>query len=242
VRRKPFSVVLLDEVEKAHPDVFNILLQVMEDGRLSDSQGRVISFKNTMIIMTSNIGSSVIAKGGGSLGFALETDDPANSSYTRMKSMVMEELRGYFKPELLNRLDEVVVFKQLERSEVDQIGTLMLNETAGQLRKKEITLELTAGAMAHLMAAGYDKQYGARPMRRAVTRIVHDNLSEAILSGDLEEGDTAVMYINKETKALCVGVHRTGKARVDYAGMDELPSIAYTTREKTTELADATLA
>jgi len=241
VRRKPFTVILLDEIEKAHPDVFNVLLQVMEDGRLSDSQGRVVSFKNTMVVMTSNIGSSVIAKGGGGLGFQLNTDDADGGEYARIRSMVMDELRGFFKPELLNRLDEVVVFKQLDKEEVRTIADIMLKETATRLVEKGITLELTHSAMDHMLEEGYDKTYGARPMRRAVTRLVHDNLSEAILKEEVVSGDTATMYVDKDSKELRVAYRRNGLSNVDIAALDEKATVVFSSKViDTPVLADST--
>jgi len=207
VRRKPFTVVLLDEVEKAHPDVFNLLLQVLEDGRLTDSQGRVVSFKNTLVVMTSNVGSQVIAKGGNhQLGFALPTDDADGGAYVAMREKVMDELRGFFRPELLNRLDEVVVFRQLMQEEVGTIAHLMLEETAKRLALKGVGLQLTESAMARLLSEGYDVEYGARPMRRAVTSLVHDTLSESLLREEVTEGDQAVLYVHRDTEALEVKV------------------------------------
>lgn len=200
VRQRPFCIVLLDEVEKAHPDVFNLLLQVMEDGRLTDSQGRTVSFKNTLIVMTSNVGSQVIAKGGGGLGFEIPDDtEEDGGEYQRVRSLVLEELRSFFKPELLNRLDEVVVFRQLERTEVRQIADIMLEETARRLIENcGAAMQLTERMMAHLLDQGYDKQYGARPMRRAVMSLIDDTLSEHILSESLEEGDIALFDVDED--------------------------------------------
>merc|ERR1719436_2028698 len=138
VRRRPYSLVLLDEVEKAHPDVFNMMLQVLEDGILTDSQGRTVSFKNTVIILTSNLGSNVIAKGGAKMGFEIPSENPADAQYKQIKSLVVEELRSYFKPELLNRLDEVLVFRLLQEEEIVKIADLMLDETAGRMAEKGI--------------------------------------------------------------------------------------------------------
>merc|ERR1719326_1205322 len=142
VRRRPYTVVLFDEVEKAHPDVFNMMLQILEDGRLTDSRGRVIDFKNTLIILTSNVGSSVIEKGGGGLGFQLN-DDAEDTSYQRIKQLVNEELKNYFRPEFLNRLDEIIVFRQLNKNEVREIAQIMLNQVFKRLKEKEITLDVT---------------------------------------------------------------------------------------------------
>jgi ATP-dependent Clp protease ATP-binding subunit ClpC len=240
VRRKPFTVVLLDEVEKAHPDVFNLLLQVLEDGRLTDSQGRVVSFKNTLVVMTSNVGSQVIAKGGNhQLGFALPTDDADGGAYAAMREKVMDELRGFFRPELLNRLDEVVVFRQLMQEEVGIIARLMLEETAKRLALKGVGLQLTESAMARLLEEGYDVQYGARPMRRAVTSLVHDTLSESLLREEVKEGDQAVLYVHRDTEALEVKVVSREDAsrdpRLDL--LDLNPTIAF---RSTSELVFAT--
>ena len=165
VRRKPFTILLFDEIEKAHPDVFNILLQMMEDGRLTDSQGRVVSFKNCLIVLTSNVGSKVIAKGGGGLGFQLQDDDEEGSAeYKRIREKVLDELKNFFRPEMLNRLDEIVCFKQLEKESVQRIARLMLRETAGRMRLKGMEMALTASAMDKLLETGFDKEYGARPL------------------------------------------------------------------------------
>jgi ATP-dependent Clp protease ATP-binding subunit ClpC len=143
VRRRPYTVVLFDEIEKGHPDVFNLLLQILEDGRLTDSKGRTVDFKNTLLILTSNVGSKVIEKGGGGLGFEL-SDDPGDSQYNRIKSLVNEELKQYFRPEFLNRLDEIIVFRQLTKDEVGQIAEIMLKEVFNRISEKGIQLEVTA--------------------------------------------------------------------------------------------------
>lgn len=194
VRRRPFTVVLLDEIEKAHPDVFNLLLQIFEDGRLSDSQGRVVSFKNTLIVMTSNIGSAQIARGGGGrIGFSLEAGG-AGGRYEALKAMLTEELRNFFRPELLNRLDEVVVFRALERSQVRAIVDIMLRDVVARLAAQHgIGLELSEAAVAKVCDEGYDRAYGARPLRRAIVGLVEDVLSEALLREHFEAGDTALL-------------------------------------------------
>ena len=196
VRRKPFTILLFDEIEKAHPDVFNILLQMMEDGRLTDSQGRVVSFKNTLIVLTSNVGAKMISKGGNTLGFDIDVepeDGEETAAYKRMRDKVLDELKNFFRPEMLNRLDEIVCFKQLEEDNVARIAQLMLRETAERMRVKNMEMALTPSAMAKLLEIGFDKEYGARPLRRAITSVVDDNLSEALLRGAIEEGDTAVI-------------------------------------------------
>ena len=202
VRRRPFTILLFDEIEKAHPDVFNILLQMMEDGRLTDSQGRVVSFKNTMIILTSNVGSKVIAKGGKTLGFDVQEvdDEEGGAEYKRMRTLVLDELKNFFRPEMLNRLDEIVCFRQLEQESVSRIARIMLKETASRMRSKGMEMALTQSAMNKLLVAGFDKEYGARPLRRAITSIVDDNLSEAILKGSIKLGDTAVVDFDEASE------------------------------------------
>jgi len=183
VRRNPYSLVLLDEIEKAHSDVFNMLLQILEDGRLTDSQGRTVSFDNTMIIMTSNIGSEMIANGSrGQIGFSFDSDKEG-AEYESMVSVVHEEMKNYFRPELINRLDEVVVFESLGMTECHEIANLLLNEAAKHLLDLHgIHLHVTVALKEYIVKKGYDRQYGARPLRREVTRIVDDTLSDAILA------------------------------------------------------------
>ncbi|KAF6163771.1 hypothetical protein GIB67_012130 [Kingdonia uniflora] len=195
VRRRPFTVVLLDEIEKAHPDIFNILLQVFEDGHLTDSQGRRVSFKNTLIVMTSNIGSTAIAKGKRSgFGFVFEEDEP--SSYSGMKTLVMEELKAYFRPELLNRIDEVVVFRPLEMTQMLEILNAMLVEVRERLESLGVSLKVSDAILDLVCKQGYDRSYGARPLRRAVTRLIEDVLSEAILAGEYKSGDTIFIDVD----------------------------------------------
>ncbi|HEY9890110.1 MAG TPA: AAA family ATPase, partial [Candidatus Obscuribacterales bacterium] len=205
VRRKPYSVILFDEIEKAHPDIFNILLQLLDDGRLTDAKGRVVSFKNTLIVMTSNIGSRVIEKGGGGMGFDTTATDEATTRYNNIRSLVQEEMKQYFRPELLNRLDEIIVFRQLSREEVQEIADLMMVGVNRQLADRQITVSLTESFSNKLIEEGYDQRYGARPMRRAIARLVEDALAEAILAGTLQTGDAAVLDLD-ETGA--VQVHR----------------------------------
>jgi ATP-dependent Clp protease ATP-binding subunit ClpC len=199
VRRRPYTVVLFDEIEKAHPDVFNLLLQIFEDGRLTDSKGRTIDFKNTLLIMTSNIGSKVIEKGGGGLGFELD-EDQSNSQYTRIKSLVNEELKQYFRPEFLNRLDEIIVFRQLTKDEVAQIAEIMLKEVFERISTKGIQLEVTDRFKTRLIDEGYNPSYGARPLRRAVMRLLEDSLAEEVLSEKIKAGDTAVVDVGEDGK------------------------------------------
>ncbi|CAK7336888.1 unnamed protein product [Dovyalis caffra] len=190
IRKQPFTVVLLDEIEKAHPDIFNILLQIFEDGHLTNSQGRRVSFKNALVVMTSNVGSAAIAKGGrASIGFMIADDE--NSSYAAIKALVMEELKGYFRPELLNRIDEVVVFHPLEKSQMLQILNLMLRGVKERLISLGIGLEVSQSIKDLICQQGYDKFHGARLLRRAVTQIIENPLSEAFLAGQCKPGDTA---------------------------------------------------
>jgi ATP-dependent Clp protease ATP-binding subunit ClpC len=201
VRRKPYTVVLFDEIEKAHPDIFNLLLQILEDGRLTDAKGRTIDFKNTLLIMTSNVGSKVIQKGGSGLGF--EFGDQADAQYSRVVAIVNEELKQYFRPEFLNRLDEVIVFRQLTRTEVKQIADILLREVGGRLAEQGISLEVSELFKDRLLEAGYNPEMGARPLRRAITRLLEDCLAEEILSGRVKAGDTIVVDIDAsgQTKA-----------------------------------------
>jgi ATP-dependent Clp protease ATP-binding subunit ClpC len=201
VRRRPYTVVLFDEIEKAHPDVFNMLLQILEDGRLTDAKGRTVDFKNTLIILTSNIGSKVIEKGGGGLGFELEQDQ-AESQYNRIRSLVNEELKQYFRPEFLNRLDEIIVFRQLNKGEVKEISDILLKEVFTRLTEQGITLEVTEKFKDRLVEEGYNPSYGARPLRRAIMRLLEDSLAEEILSSRLKEGDTAVVDVDESGKVV----------------------------------------
>ena len=199
VRRRPYTVVLFDEIEKAHPDVFNLMLQIFEDGRLTDSKGRTIDFKNTLLILTSNVGSKVIEKGGGGLGFEL-SEDQSSSHYNRIKSLVNEELKQYFRPEFLNRLDEIIVFRQLTKDEVGQIAEIMLKEVFERISIKGIQLEVTDRFKTRLIDEGYNPTYGARPLRRAVMRLLEDSLAEEVLSEKIKAGDTAVVDVGEDNK------------------------------------------
>ncbi|HEY9830215.1 MAG TPA: ATP-dependent Clp protease ATP-binding subunit [Stenomitos sp.] len=195
VRRRPYTVVLFDEIEKAHPDVFNMLLQILEDGRLTDAKGRTVDFKNTLLIMTSNIGSKVIEKGGGGIGFEF-SENQAESQYNRIRSLVNEELKQYFRPEFLNRLDEIIVFRQLNRDEVKEIADIMLKEVFGRLNEQGITLEVTERFKDRLVEEGYNPAYGARPLRRAIMRLLEDVLAEQILGGHIKDGDLATVDVD----------------------------------------------
>jgi ATP-dependent Clp protease ATP-binding subunit ClpC len=195
VRRRPFSVVLFDEIEKAHPDIFNSLLQVLEEGHLTDSQGRRVDFKNTVIIMTTNLGTRDISKSLG-LGFANSDDDLTN--YERMKGKVSDELKSHFRPEFLNRIDDIIVFHQLTKPQIIQIVDLMLKNLDDRLHAKDMGIELTPAAKDLLAERGYDPLLGARPLRRVIQREIEDGLSERILFGELKPGEIIVVDVEGE--------------------------------------------
>jgi ATP-dependent Clp protease ATP-binding subunit ClpC len=193
VRRKPYAVILFDEIEKAHPDVFNILLQILEDGRLTDSTGRVVDFRNTVIIMTSNVGARDIVEPK-RLGFGAAVVNEARD-YEDMKKNVMNELKRTFRPEFLNRVDELIVFHPLTQENINNIAGLMLNEVSERLKAINITLFTEDGVKAFLAEKGYDKVYGARPLRRMIQNMVEDKLAEKMLDGEIQEGDTVELQI-----------------------------------------------
>ncbi|XP_010921845.1 ATP-dependent Clp protease ATP-binding subunit ClpA homolog CD4A, chloroplastic isoform X2 [Elaeis guineensis] len=197
VRRRPYTLVLFDEIEKAHPDVFNMMLQILEDGRLTDSKGRTVDFKNTLLIMTSNVGSSVIEKGGRRIGFDLDYDEK-DGSYSRIKSLVTEELKQYFRPEFLNRLDEMIVFRQLTKLEVKEIADIMLKEVFERMKGKGIELQVTDRFKKRVAEEGYNPSYGARPLRRAIMRLLEDILAEKMLAGEVKVGDSAIMDVDAD--------------------------------------------
>jgi ATP-dependent Clp protease ATP-binding subunit ClpC len=190
VRRKPYSVVLFDEIEKAHPDVFNILLQILEDGKLTDAQGRKVDFRNVVVIMTSNIGSASISKNV-SLGFSI--GDEEGLSYEDMKARVMSDLKRVFRPELLNRIDEIIVFPKLTKEEIIRIVDLLLQRVREQMTSHEVTIELTPEAKELLVERGYDPAMGARPLRRAIQRYIEDPLADFVLGRELAPGSTIVI-------------------------------------------------
>ncbi|ABM76049.1 ClpC [Prochlorococcus marinus str. NATL1A] len=210
VRRRPYTVVLFDEIEKAHPDVFNLLLQLLEEGRLTDSKGRTVDFKNTLIIMTSNIGSKVIEKGGGGLGFEFSGENLEDTQYNRIKSLVNEELKQYFRPEFLNRLDEIIVFRQLSRDEVKDIAEIMLKEVFSRIKDKGISLTVSEDFKERLVEEGYNPSYGARPLRRAVMRLLEDSLAEEVLSGRIKDGDKAEVDIDESKKVIVKHLGKDG--------------------------------
>lgn len=191
VRRKPYSVILLDEIEKAHPDVFNVLLQILDDGRLTDGKGRTVDFKNTVVIMTSNVGVSTIKKQA-VMGFSTSRNE-REDAYEKMKENVMEELKRTFRPEFINRVDEIIVFHQLEEEHLKQIVDLMLKSLMGRIKEMNISIDVTDNAKALLVKKGYDQAYGARPLRRAIQKMVEDRLSEEMLKGEIKPGSEVLI-------------------------------------------------
>jgi ATP-dependent Clp protease ATP-binding subunit ClpB len=185
VRRRPYSVILLDEVEKAHPDVFNILLQVLDDGRLTDGQGRTVDFRNTVIVMTSNLGSQQIQEIASS---GIDEDSP--EAYTQMKAAVMGVVQAHFRPEFINRLDEIVVFHPLDKAQIREIARLQTQYLAKRLNERQIDIEISDGALALLGNVGFDPVYGARPLKRAIQAQLENPLAQKILAGEFAGGDT----------------------------------------------------
>ncbi|SNS38346.1 ATP-dependent Clp protease ATP-binding subunit ClpC [Anaerovirgula multivorans] len=198
VRRKPYSVILFDEIEKAHPDVFNVLLQILDDGRLTDAKGKTVDFKNTIIIMTSNVGAHTIKKQK-TLGFAVNEDDMAKNEYEKMKDNVMEDLRRSFRPEFLNRIDDIIVFHSLDREYITKIVDLMIKDLIKRLEKLEITVDVTEKAKEHIADKGYDPQFGARPLKRAIQKLIEDKISEELLKGTIYSGShVEIDFVNEE--------------------------------------------
>jgi ATP-dependent Clp protease ATP-binding subunit ClpC len=209
VRRKPFSVVLFDEVEKAHPDIFNSLLQILDEGRLTDAQGRVVDFKNTVIVMTTNLGTRDIAK---SVQLGFSQGGGAEGSYDRMKAKVADELKQHFRPEFLNRVDEIVVFRQLTQEDIERIVDLMVAQIEIRLKDKDMGIELTPAAKTLIGQRGYDPTLGARPLRRALQRDIEDYLAEKILFSELLPGEIVVVDVadpGSETPFTFTGVPRS---------------------------------
>ncbi|EKU99834.1 ATPase with chaperone activity, ATP-binding subunit [Leptolyngbya sp. PCC 7375] len=207
VRRKPYTVILLDEIEKAHPDVSNLLLQILDEGHLTDAKGRTVNFKNTLLVMTSNVGAKLIQKGVGGLGFNV-ADNQTDSHYRNLVTLVNEELKEFFRPEFLNRLDEVIVFRQLTKDEVKQIADILLCDFQRRLTEQMITLTVTDRFKDYLIESGYSPEQGARPLRRAITRLLEDSLAEAILSRQVQAGDAVIIDIddNNDVQILREGV------------------------------------
>jgi ATP-dependent Clp protease ATP-binding subunit ClpC len=227
VRRKPYSVLLLDEIEKAHPDVFNILLQILEDGRLTDSQGRTVDFRHCIVIMTSNVGASEIARNT-PLGFSVG-DDEAGMTYDDMKNRVMGELKKVFRPEFLNRIDEVIVFHKLQKEEIKQIVDLLLLRIRESLAERELQLDLTPEAEDFLVEKGWDPAMGARPLRRAIQRYIEDALADFVLQAALPEGGGTVLVKvapENDDRDLILEVAKTGvraKTPVGVGGGEDKP-------------------
>ena len=196
IRKKPYSVILFDEIEKAHPDVFNIMLQILDDGRLTDSKGRHINFKNTIIIMTSNVGASMITTTS-KLGFSV-AEDEQKDKYEKLKDTVMEEMKKSFRPEFLNRIDDIIVFAHLSKPEIREIVDLMLKDLFKRLKSQNLTIEVTDEVKDYLGEAGYSEAYGARPLRRLIQKRIEDGLAEEILSGKYTAGDTIVLNLKDE--------------------------------------------
>ncbi len=207
IRRHPYSVVLFDEIEKAHPDIWGIFLQIMEDGVLTDSQGRKADFSNTVIVMTSNVGAQRITSKGGKLGFT-SAEQGETQAPSELKRMVLEEVRRVFRPEFLNRLDEIIVFRQLERSQITAIARHMLQDTRTRLTRLGVQLEITSAAENSLAETGFDPVYGARPLRRAIRSEVEDRLAELLLDGSLQSGDTAI--VDYENGTFSIRTNRNG--------------------------------
>lgn len=218
VRRKPFSVVLFDEIEKAHPDIFNSLLQILDEGRLTDAQGRVVDFKNTVIVMTTNLGTRDISKSV-NLGFSRVDDEASN--YEKMKAKVSDELKQHFRPEFLNRVDEIVVFHQLTQSDIENIVDLMVAQIESRLKDKDMGIELTPAAKTLIAKRGFDPMLGARPLRRALQRDIEDVLAEKILFGDLVAGQIIQVDVAPEGSELPFSFTGVSKPRIDLTSITE---------------------
>ena len=193
VRRNPYSVILLDEMEKAHPDVFNILLQILEDGRLTDGKGRTVDFRNTVVIMTSNVGANFINKS--AVGFGTTDED---ADYDKMKERIMDELKRTFRPEFLNRVDDLIVFHALGEEHIRQIVDIMLNELNRRIEEYDLHIEVSDDVKGKLLQEGFDPTYGARPLRRVIQRRLEDGISEELLQGKLSPGDTVSVNVDEE--------------------------------------------
>jgi ATP-dependent Clp protease ATP-binding subunit ClpC len=194
VRRRPYSVVLFDEIEKAHPDVMNMLLQILEDGHLTDSTGRKVDFRNTVVIMTSNIGAEMIKKAGG-LGFAPTKD---SHTYEDMKGKLLDEAKRVFKPEFMNRLDDIIVFRSLTRDDMGKIVHIEVDKVKSRMKFKDVVIQLTPAATEFLIEKGYDPQFGARPLRRAVEKYLQDPLAEEILRGSIKPTETVEVAVGED--------------------------------------------
>ncbi|CAA0819890.1 Chaperone protein ClpC1- chloroplastic [Striga hermonthica] len=233
VRRRPYTLILFDEIEKAHPDVFNMMLQILEDGRLTDSKGRTVDFKNTLLIMTSNIGSSVILQNQNRkpkrrFGFQLDYDEDEEEekedrSYNNIKRLVIGELKEYFRPEFLNRLDDMIVFRQLTKEEVKEIGDIMLKEVVVRLKKRDIELQVTDRFRDLVVEEGYSPSYGARPLRRAIMRLLEDSMAEKMLAREIKEGDSVIVDVDSDGKIVVLGGGGGGRGA---AALEASPDLA----------------
>jgi len=209
IRRKPYAVVLLDEIEKAHPDVFNMLLQVLDDGFLTDSLGRKIDFSNTIIIMTSNIGSRKLKDFGSGVGFGTSAQKSQAGSHA--KGVIENALKKAFAPEFLNRIDDVVVFNTLEKEDINKIIDIELEELFDRIEDLGYTLKLTKKAKSFIVEKGFDKQYGARPLKRAIQKYIEDALAEEIIKSKIHEGDTIKMDLDKTSQELSIKIEKAEK-------------------------------
>jgi ATP-dependent Clp protease ATP-binding subunit ClpC len=211
VRRRPYSVVLLDEIEKAHADVFNILLQVLDDGRLTDGQGRTVDFKHTVLIMTSNLGSDLISRRGSALGFGSDAASSADRQDSALREQLMRRLRESFRPEFLNRIDEVIIFSELDQAELRQITQVLLEETRRRLHAQNVTLQIEPAAVDWIAEHGYQPEFGARPMRRTIQREVDNQLSRMLLDGQILPGQKVTVDVRDG--------HLTFDTSAQYAGV-----------------------
>jgi ATP-dependent Clp protease ATP-binding subunit ClpC len=233
VRRKPYCVLLLDEIEKAHPDVFNILLQILEDGRLTDSQGRTVDFRHAIVIMTSNIGASEIARNT-PLGFAV-SDDETGITYDDMKNRIMGELKKVFRPEFLNRIDDVIVFHKLQRDEIKQIVDLLLRRIRASMADRGLQLDLTDEAKDLLVEKGWDPAMGARPLRRAIQRYIEDPLADFVLRAELTPGATVLVEKapDEDDREVSLTVVEPKKVPAGVGGGgDDVPAVGGVTLDK----------
>jgi len=196
IRKKPYAVILFDEIEKAHPDVFNVMLQILDDGRLTDAKGRHVNFKNTVIIMTSNVGASMIANQS-KLGFTTATD-VKKDKYEKLKDTVMEEMKKAFRPEFLNRIDDIIVFSHLSKEEIRQIVDLMLQDLFKRLSERELAVEVNDDVKDYLAKDGYSEMYGARPLRRLIQKKIEDILAEEILTNKYSAGETIILKMEDD--------------------------------------------
>ena len=214
IRRNPYSVILFDEIEKAHPDVMNMLLQILDDGRLTDSNGRTVNFKNTVIIMTSNIGARLITDKK-SLGFGRSntTNEESKKEYENTKKDVLAELKKEFRPEFINRIDEIIVFHKLQNEEIKQIINIMLSQVIKRLKEQNIEIEISEDVKDKILENGIDTNYGARPLKRAIQNMLEDKIAEGILDGKIKKGKKAIIELNDD-KEIIIKYQKTGQCPV----------------------------